>query len=94
MYGDESVETDGDKLEPKTIHEMVISHSQFLPTMLQESASPLKDRLVELLWILVQLEPQSCQPGHLAVLLGAYAATLSQTGKFHLLWKQGYKINL
>ncbi|KAK2157471.1 hypothetical protein NP493_1873g00016 [Ridgeia piscesae] len=72
-----------------TLHQMILSHSQFLRIMLAEAEaeksdktrkdSEVKGSLVKLLLTIVQGDRQCCQTSHLTVLFGAYGATLSET---------------
>uniref|UniRef100_A0A4W3JUF6 URB1 ribosome biogenesis homolog n=1 Tax=Callorhinchus milii TaxID=7868 RepID=A0A4W3JUF6_CALMI len=73
-----------------TIHTMVTNHSLFLSTMLKATEDPdenlrTRDALVDVLLSLVKQCPSVCDSSHFTVLLGAYGATLSSTGKSSLL---------
>ncbi|OXB79759.1 UNVERIFIED_CONTAM: hypothetical protein H355_013744 [Colinus virginianus] len=64
------------------LHMMVTHHSLFLSAMLrsrEEDGTNIQTReaLVDILLTVVKLDPSVCESSHLAVLLGAYGATLS-----------------
>ncbi|XP_078334635.1 nucleolar pre-ribosomal-associated protein 1-like isoform X1 [Crassostrea virginica] len=61
------------------LHEMLISHSQYLPIMFNESHPEVKEALIDLMTLLVERNPLCCQTQHIGVLLGAYTASLSST---------------
>uniref|UniRef100_A0A3B3CZ91 URB1 ribosome biogenesis homolog n=1 Tax=Oryzias melastigma TaxID=30732 RepID=A0A3B3CZ91_ORYME len=77
MYAEEKVQKDFIPLS--TLHLMISSHSQFLPTMLA---------LVSLLLCVVKKCPKVCNISHFVVLLGAYGATLSTSQKLLLLLQE------
>ncbi|NXA49095.1 NPA1P protein, partial [Nothocercus julius] len=68
------------------LHMMVTQHSLFLSTILrsreeEDTNNQMRETLVDILLIIVKLSPSVCESNHLAVLLGAYGATLSAVGK-------------
>ncbi|NWI14970.1 NPA1P protein, partial [Crypturellus soui] len=68
------------------LHMMVTQHSLFLSTILrsreeEDTNNQTREILVDILLIIVKLCPSVCESNHLAVLLGAYGATLSAVGK-------------
>ncbi|NWY01565.1 NPA1P protein, partial [Nothoprocta ornata] len=68
------------------LHMMVTQHSLFLSTILrsreeEDMNNQTREALVDILLIIVKLSPSVCESNHLAVLLGAYGATLSVVGK-------------
>ncbi|NXD07775.1 NPA1P protein, partial [Nothocercus nigrocapillus] len=68
------------------LHMMVTQHSLFLSTILrsreeEDTNNQMREALVDILLIIVKLSPSVCESNHLAVLLGAYGATLSTVGK-------------
>ncbi|NXW84799.1 NPA1P protein, partial [Alopecoenas beccarii] len=68
------------------LHMMVTQHSLFLSAILrsrEEDGTNVQTReaLVDILLTVVKLSPSLCESSHLAVLLGAYGATLSAVGK-------------
>ncbi|NXJ61965.1 NPA1P protein, partial [Rostratula benghalensis] len=68
------------------LHMMVTQHSLFLSAILrsrEEDGMNIQTReaLVDILLTVVKLSPSVCESSHLAVLLGAYGATLSSVGK-------------
>uniref|UniRef100_A0A8C1VHV4 URB1 ribosome biogenesis homolog n=1 Tax=Cyprinus carpio TaxID=7962 RepID=A0A8C1VHV4_CYPCA len=84
IYG--TPETPKELLPMATVHMMTTSHSLFLPTMLstQDDSHSLhlsKESLVSLLLMLVKKCPEVCNINHFLVLLGAYGASLSTTGR-------------
>uniref|UniRef100_A0A671SLQ9 URB1 ribosome biogenesis homolog n=1 Tax=Sinocyclocheilus anshuiensis TaxID=1608454 RepID=A0A671SLQ9_9TELE len=84
IYG--TPETPKELLPMATVHMMTTSHSLFLPTMLstQDDSDSLhlsKESLVSLLLMLVKKCPEVCNINHFLVLLGAYGASLSTTGR-------------
>ncbi|XP_023817454.1 nucleolar pre-ribosomal-associated protein 1 [Oryzias latipes] len=95
MYGEEEVQKD--LLPLSTLHLMISSHSQFLPTMLgcgeEPDKSPEKEALVSLLLCVVKKCPKVCNISHFVVLLGAYSATLSTSDQKLLLLLQEYERN-
>ncbi|XP_051464954.1 nucleolar pre-ribosomal-associated protein 1 isoform X2 [Apus apus] len=81
------------------IHMMVTQHSLFLSAILrsreEEDGTNIQTReaLVDILLTLVKLSPALCESSHLAVLLGAYGATLSAVDQKILLLLQLYEKN-
>ncbi|XP_025959367.2 nucleolar pre-ribosomal-associated protein 1 isoform X2 [Dromaius novaehollandiae] len=80
------------------LHMMVTQHSLFLSTMLrsreEEDVNVQKrEALVDILLTIVKLSPSVCESNHLAVLLGAYGATLSVVDQKILLLLQLYEKN-
>uniref|UniRef100_K1PPI3 Nucleolar pre-ribosomal-associated protein 1 n=1 Tax=Magallana gigas TaxID=29159 RepID=K1PPI3_MAGGI len=77
-----NMETDpssSSELPLQQLHEMLISHSQYLPIMFNESHPEVKEALVDFMTVLVGTDPNCCQTQHIGVLLGAYSASLSST---------------
>ncbi|NXG73591.1 NPA1P protein, partial [Baryphthengus martii] len=69
------------------LHMMVTQHSLFLSAILRSreedgTNSQTREALVDILLTLVKLSPSVCESSHLAVLLGAYGATLSAVTDF------------
>ncbi|KAI4590180.1 hypothetical protein MJG53_001229 [Ovis ammon polii x Ovis aries] len=80
------------------VHMMLTQHSLFLPTLLraaeeEPSDSPVREALVELMAVVVQLCPSVCASSHFAVLLGAYGASLSILDQKILLLLRAYEQN-
>ncbi|NXW05576.1 NPA1P protein, partial [Fregetta grallaria] len=80
------------------LHMMVTQHSLFLSAILrsrEEDGTNIQTReaLVDILLTVVKLSPSLCEGSHLAVLLGAYGATLSATDQKILLLLQLYEKN-
>ncbi|OXB68655.1 hypothetical protein ASZ78_014302 [Callipepla squamata] len=80
------------------LHMMVTHHSLFLSAMLrsrEEDGTNIQTReaLVDILLTVVKLDPSVCESSHLAVLLGAYGATLSTVDQKILLLLQLYEKN-
>ncbi|KFU94949.1 Nucleolar pre-ribosomal-associated protein 1, partial [Chaetura pelagica] len=81
------------------LHMMVTQHSLFLSAILrsreEEDGTNIQTReaLVDVLLTLVKLSPALCESSHLAVLLGAYGATLSAVDQKILLLLQLYEKN-
>ncbi|KAM8819873.1 nucleolar pre-ribosomal-associated protein 1 [Eudromia elegans] len=80
------------------LHMMVTQHSLFLSTILrsreeEDTNSQTRETLVDILLIIVKLSPSVCESNHLAVLLGAYGATLSAVDQKILLLLQLYEKN-
>ncbi|KAM9390262.1 nucleolar pre-ribosomal-associated protein 1 [Phaethornis superciliosus] len=81
------------------LHMMVTQHSLFLSTILrsreEEECTNIQTReaLVDILLTVVKLCPSLCEGSHLAVLLGAYGATLSAVDQKILLLLQLYEKN-
>ncbi|NXA14825.1 NPA1P protein, partial [Sapayoa aenigma] len=80
------------------IHMMVTQHSLFLSAILrsrEEDGTNMQTReaLVDVLLTAVQLSPSVCESSHLAVLLGAYGATLGAADQKILLLLQLYEKN-
>ncbi|NXC43094.1 NPA1P protein, partial [Penelope pileata] len=72
------------------LHMMVTQHSLFLSALLrsrEEDGTNIQTReaLVDILLTVVKRDPSVCESSHLAVLLGAYGATLSTVGSFFFL---------
>uniref|UniRef100_A0A671V9A0 URB1 ribosome biogenesis homolog n=1 Tax=Sparus aurata TaxID=8175 RepID=A0A671V9A0_SPAAU len=92
MYGGSEVQKD--LIPLSTLHMMTSSHSLFLPTMLdsneESSSCQAKESLVSLLLCLVKKCPAVCNISHFVVLLGAYGATLSTSGKTGNLSTSGF----
>ncbi|NXY42295.1 NPA1P protein, partial [Ceuthmochares aereus] len=83
------------------LHMMVTQHSLFLSTILRSreedgTNSQTRESLVDILLTVVKLTPSVCESSHLAVLLGAYGATLSTVTDFgfHLFFFLDQKILL
>ncbi|XP_041850678.1 nucleolar pre-ribosomal-associated protein 1 [Melanotaenia boesemani] len=95
VYGSKEVQKD--LIPLSTLHMMVTSHSQFLPSMLDSNDEPsrgrTKEALVSLLFCLVKKCPAVCNVNHFVVLLGAYGATLSTSDQKLLLLLQEYERN-
>nr|XP_019585736.1 PREDICTED: nucleolar pre-ribosomal-associated protein 1 [Rhinolophus sinicus] len=87
------------KLVPLPVfHMMLTQHSLFLPTLLksEDEENPdgqVKEALVDLMAAVVRLCPSVCESSHLAVLLGAYGATLSVLDQKILLLLRAYEQN-
>ncbi|NXT48894.1 NPA1P protein, partial [Pluvianellus socialis] len=80
------------------LHMMVTQHSLFLSAILrsrEEDGMNIQTReaLVDILLTVVKLSPALCESSHLAVLLGAYGATLSAVDQKVLLLLQLYEQN-
>ncbi|XP_068768385.1 nucleolar pre-ribosomal-associated protein 1 isoform X2 [Struthio camelus] len=80
------------------LHMMVTQHSLFLSTMLKsrednDTNIQTREALVDILLTVVKLSPSVCESSHLAVLLGAYGATLSVVDQKILLLLQLYEKN-
>ncbi|NXP51775.1 NPA1P protein, partial [Heliornis fulica] len=80
------------------LHMMVTQHSLFLSAILrsrEEDGTNIQTReaLVDILLTVVRLSPSVCESSHLAVLLGAYGATLSAVDQKILLLLQLYEKN-
>uniref|UniRef100_A0A8D0F9V4 URB1 ribosome biogenesis homolog n=1 Tax=Strix occidentalis caurina TaxID=311401 RepID=A0A8D0F9V4_STROC len=80
------------------LHMMVTQHSLFLSAILrsrEEDGTNIQTReaLVDILLTMVKLSPSLCESSHLAVLLGAYGATLSAVDQKILLLLQLYEKN-
>ncbi|NXP74212.1 NPA1P protein, partial [Ramphastos sulfuratus] len=80
------------------LHMMVTQHSLFLSAILrsrEEDGTNIQTReaLVDILLTVVKLSPSLCESSHLAVLLGAYGATLSAVDQKILLLLQLYENN-
>ncbi|NXG57504.1 NPA1P protein, partial [Hemiprocne comata] len=81
------------------LHMMVTQHSLFLSAILrsreEEDGTNIQTReaLVDILLTVVKLSPSLCESSHLAVLLGAYGATLSAVDQKILLLLQLYEKN-
>ncbi|NWS71444.1 NPA1P protein, partial [Crotophaga sulcirostris] len=80
------------------LHMMVTQHSLFLSSILRSreedgTNSQTREALVDILLTAVKLSPSVCQSSHLAVLLGAYGATLSTVDQKILLLLQLYEKN-
>uniref|UniRef100_A0AC11DV62 URB1 ribosome biogenesis homolog n=1 Tax=Ovis aries TaxID=9940 RepID=A0AC11DV62_SHEEP len=80
------------------VHMMLTQHSLFLPTLLraaeeEPSDSPVREALVEVMAVVVQLCPSVCASSHFAVLLGAYGASLSILDQKILLLLRAYEQN-
>uniref|UniRef100_A0A8C9F4W2 URB1 ribosome biogenesis homolog n=1 Tax=Pavo cristatus TaxID=9049 RepID=A0A8C9F4W2_PAVCR len=73
------------------LHMMVTHHSLFLSAMLRSREED--EALVDILLTVVKLDPSVCESSHLAVLLGAYGATLSTVDQKILLLLQLYEKN-
>uniref|UniRef100_A0A8C3BFY8 URB1 ribosome biogenesis homolog n=1 Tax=Cairina moschata TaxID=8855 RepID=A0A8C3BFY8_CAIMO len=73
------------------LHMMVMQHSLFLSAMLRSREED--EALVDILLTVVKLSPSVCESSHLAVLLGAYGATLSTVDQKILLLLQLYEKN-
>uniref|UniRef100_A0A803Y858 URB1 ribosome biogenesis homolog n=1 Tax=Meleagris gallopavo TaxID=9103 RepID=A0A803Y858_MELGA len=73
------------------LHMMVTHHSLFLSAMLRSREED--EALVDILLTIVKLDPSVCESSHLAVLLGAYGATLSAVDQKILLLLQLYEKN-
>ncbi|KFW89278.1 Nucleolar pre-ribosomal-associated protein 1, partial [Phalacrocorax carbo] len=80
------------------LHMMVTQHSLFLSAILrsrEDDGTNIRTReaLVDILLTVVKLSPSLCESSHLAVLLGAYGATLSVVDQKILLLLQLYEKN-
>ncbi|NXW42813.1 NPA1P protein, partial [Nyctiprogne leucopyga] len=80
------------------LHMMVMQHSLFLSAILrsrEEDGTNIQTReaLVDILLTIVKLSPSLCESSHLAVLLGAYGATLSAVDQKILILLQLYEKN-
>ncbi|XP_068831564.1 nucleolar pre-ribosomal-associated protein 1 [Capricornis sumatraensis] len=80
------------------VHMMLTQHSLFLPTLLRAAEeeptdSPVREALVELMAVVVQLCPSVCASSHFTVLLGAYGASLSILDQKILLLLRAYEQN-
>ncbi|KFQ34461.1 Nucleolar pre-ribosomal-associated protein 1, partial [Mesitornis unicolor] len=80
------------------LHMMVTQHSQFLSAILRSREDDdmniqTREALVDILLTVVKLRPSVCESSHLAVLLGAYGATLSAVDQKILLLLQLYEKN-
>ncbi|NXL64330.1 NPA1P protein, partial [Chordeiles acutipennis] len=80
------------------LHMMVTQHSLFLSAILrsrEEDGTNIQTReaLVDILLTIVKLSPSLCESSHLAVLLGAYGATLSAVDQKILILLQLYEKN-
>ncbi|XP_071418630.1 nucleolar pre-ribosomal-associated protein 1 [Pithys albifrons albifrons] len=85
-------------VELSKLHMMVMQHSLFLSAILrsrEEDGTNIQRReaLVDVLLTAVQLSPSLCESSHVAVLLGAYGATLSAVDQKILLLLQLYEKN-
>ncbi|XP_069727208.1 nucleolar pre-ribosomal-associated protein 1 [Phaenicophaeus curvirostris] len=85
-------------VELSKLHMMVTQHSLFLSTILRSREedgmnSQTREALVDILLTVVKLTPSVCESSHLAVLLGAYGATLSTIDQKILLLLQLYEKN-
>ncbi|XP_010606935.1 nucleolar pre-ribosomal-associated protein 1 isoform X3 [Fukomys damarensis] len=81
-----------------TVHMMLTQHSLFLPSLLtaegeEKPDGEVKEVLVDLMATIVQMCPSVCESSHLAVLLGAYGATLSTLDQKILLLLRAYEQN-
>ncbi|XP_009870096.1 PREDICTED: nucleolar pre-ribosomal-associated protein 1 [Apaloderma vittatum] len=80
------------------LHMMVTQHSLFLSAILrsreeEDTNIQTREALVDILLTVVKLSPSLCESSHLAVLLGAYGATLSAVDQKILLLLQLYEKN-
>ncbi|XP_068281432.1 nucleolar pre-ribosomal-associated protein 1 [Nyctibius grandis] len=80
------------------LHMMVTQHSLFLSAILRSREDDgtniqTREALVDILLTVVKLSPSLCESSHLAVLLGAYGATLSAVDQKILLLLQLYEKN-
>ncbi|XP_054247582.1 nucleolar pre-ribosomal-associated protein 1 [Indicator indicator] len=80
------------------LHMMVTQHSLFLSAILRSreedgTNTQTREALVDILLTVVKLSPSLCESSHLAVLLGAYGATLSAVDQKILLLLQLYEKN-
>ncbi|NXU49444.1 NPA1P protein, partial [Turnix velox] len=80
------------------LHMMVTQHSLFLSSILRSREedgmnSKTREALVDILLTVVKFNPSLCESNHLAVLLGAYGATLSAVDQKVLLLLQLYEKN-
>ncbi|NWX51116.1 NPA1P protein, partial [Steatornis caripensis] len=80
------------------LHMMVTQHSLFLSAILRSSEEDgtniqTREALVDILMTVVKLSPALCESSHLAVLMGAYGATLSAVDQKILLLLQLYEKN-
>ncbi|NXN08847.1 NPA1P protein, partial [Indicator maculatus] len=80
------------------LHMMVTQHSLFLSAILRSreedgTNTQIREALVDILLTVVKLSPSLCESSHLAVLLGAYGATLSAVDQKILLLLQLYEKN-
>ncbi|XP_022111361.1 nucleolar pre-ribosomal-associated protein 1-like [Acanthaster planci] len=77
------------------LYQIVLSHSLFLPTLLEDCDGnmPTKESLVLLMLAIVELEPRCCQEAHYAVLVGAYNVTRNITDTTLMKLMQHYQKN-
>ncbi|XP_040440850.1 nucleolar pre-ribosomal-associated protein 1 [Falco naumanni] len=80
------------------LHMMVTQHSLFLSAILRSreedgTNTQTREALVDILLTVVKLSPSLCESSHLAVLLGAYGATLSAVDQKILLLLRLYEKN-
>ncbi|KAH0624869.1 hypothetical protein JD844_032735 [Phrynosoma platyrhinos] len=85
-------------VKPSVLYMMITQHSLFLSIMLRSQEDNdtnvlSKEALVDVLLTLVKCCPAVCESGHLAVLLGAYGATLSVLDQKILLLLKLYENN-
>ncbi|XP_063202755.1 LOW QUALITY PROTEIN: nucleolar pre-ribosomal-associated protein 1 [Chroicocephalus ridibundus] len=86
-------------LKLSKLHMMVTQHSLFLSAILRSreddgmNIQTTREALVDILLTVVKLSPSLCESSHLAVLLGAYGATLSAVDQKVLLLLQLYEKN-
>lgn len=75
IYTESNSETISPSL--KDLHEMLISHSGFLPVIMGSESAESKELLVDILLTVIERQPECCAEGHLYVLMGVYGASLS-----------------
>ncbi|XP_033629244.1 nucleolar pre-ribosomal-associated protein 1-like isoform X2 [Asterias rubens] len=79
------------------LYQIVLSHSKFLPTLLEDSTdaeiATTKESLVLLMLTMVRLEPLCCHKAHYPVLIGAYDPTLSTANAALLMILRQYEMN-
>eukprot|EP00794_Sanderia_malayensis_P000250 gene250-869_t len=67
-------------IDLQTIYEYILSHSLFIPTMLNaETKHNNKEAIVALLLSIAEMAPLACQQSHLKVFMASYNATMSST---------------
>uniref|UniRef100_A0A8C4SW97 URB1 N-terminal domain-containing protein n=1 Tax=Erpetoichthys calabaricus TaxID=27687 RepID=A0A8C4SW97_ERPCA len=96
LYNDDNIP---EKFLPlPMIHMMIISHSLFLPTILNEKVENswdllAKESIIDILLTVVRRCGHVCEMSHIAVILGAYGASLSRQDQKLLLLLRCYEQN-
>lgn len=74
---------------------MITSHSDFISVVMDEEGSFAEQKriLLELLTVLVEVNPKLCQGGQIPLLLASYHATRSATDKLILGLLRAYERN-